>query len=134
MQQPVFENHGCAELWQDGSLKLREAGCAALELVVQLLVASHDSLLDILHELLLKTQNGTKTLSHESIYEPFVPDALVAYCVAMLVTVERVTKTYRAFKALDEVSFVVQAGEIAGLVGPNGAGKTTMIHVILGLI
>jgi len=52
----------------------------------------------------------------------------------MLVTVERVTKTYGNFKALDEVSFVVQAGEIAGLVGPNGAGKTTMIHVMLGLI
>jgi ABC-2 type transport system ATP-binding protein len=51
-----------------------------------------------------------------------------------LVTVERVTKTYGNFKALDEVSFVVQAGEIAGLVGPNGAGKTTMIHVMLGLI
>jgi len=52
----------------------------------------------------------------------------------MLVTVERVTKTYGSFKALDEVSFAVQAGEIAGLVGPNGAGKTTMIHVMLGLI
>ena len=58
----------------------------------------------------------------------------MAYCVAMLVTVERVTKTYGSFKALDEVSFAVQAGEIAGLVGPNGAGKTTMIHVMLGLI
>ncbi len=52
----------------------------------------------------------------------------------MLVTVERLTKTYGNFKALDQVSFVVQAGEIAGLVGPNGAGKTTVIHVMLGLI
>jgi ABC-2 type transport system ATP-binding protein len=52
----------------------------------------------------------------------------------MLVAIERLTKTYGKFKALDEVSFVVQAGEIAGLVGPNGAGKTTMIHVMLGLI
>jgi len=58
----------------------------------------------------------------------------MAYCVAMLVTVERLTKTYGNFKAVDEVSFVVQAGEIAGLVGPNGAGKTTIIHVMLGLI
>ena len=52
----------------------------------------------------------------------------------MLVTVERLTKTYGDFKALDQVSFVVQAGEIAGLVVPNGAGKTTVIHVMLGLI
>ena len=66
--------------------------------------------------------------------ERFVPDALVAYCVAMLVTVERLTKTYGNFKAVDDVSFVVQAGEIAGLVGPNGAGKTTIIHMMLGLI
>jgi ABC-2 type transport system ATP-binding protein len=52
----------------------------------------------------------------------------------MLVTVERLTKTYGNFTAVDDVSFVVQAGEIAGLVGPNGAGKTTIIHVMLGLI
>lgn len=52
----------------------------------------------------------------------------------MLVSVERLTKTYGKFKAVDDVSFVVQAGEIAGLVGPNGAGKTTIIHTMLGLI
>jgi ABC-2 type transport system ATP-binding protein len=52
----------------------------------------------------------------------------------MLVTVERLTKTYGKFKAVDDVSFVVQAGAIAGLVGPNGAGKTTIIHMMLGLI
>ena len=61
-------------------------------------------------------------------------NALQAYCVAMLVTVERLTKTYGKFKAVDDVSFVVHAGEIAGLVGPNGAGKTTIIHMMLGLI
>ena len=52
----------------------------------------------------------------------------------MLVSVEGLTKTYGNFTAVDDVSFVVQAGEIAGLVGPNGAGKTTIIHVMLGLI
>ena len=52
----------------------------------------------------------------------------------MLVTVERLTKIYGKFTAVDDVSFVVNAGEIAGLVGPNGAGKTTIIHMMLGLI
>ena len=52
----------------------------------------------------------------------------------MLVTVERLTKTFGRFKAVDDVSFVVHPGEIAGLVGPNGAGKTTIIHILLGLI
>ena len=52
----------------------------------------------------------------------------------MLVTVERLTKTYGRFKAVDDLSFVVHPGEIAGLVGPNGAGKTTIIHILLGLI
>src|ERR1700722_16089739 len=61
-------------------------------------------------------------------------DALVAYCGAMLVTVERLTKTYGKFTAVRDVSFVVHAGEIVGLVGPNGAGKTTIIHMMLGLI
>lgn len=51
-----------------------------------------------------------------------------------LVTVERLTKTFGKFTAVDDVSFVVRAGEIAGLVGPNGAGKTTIIHMMLGLI
>lgn len=52
----------------------------------------------------------------------------------MLLTVERVTKTYGKFIALNDVSFAVEAGEIAGLVGPNGAGKTTIIHIMIGLI
>ena len=52
----------------------------------------------------------------------------------MLVTVARLTKTYGSFNAVDDVSFGVKTGEIAGLVGPNGAGKTTIIHVMLGLI
>ncbi len=64
----------------------------------------------------------------------FVPGANLTYCVAMLVTIERLTKTYGRFKAVDDVSFVVRPGEIAGLVGPNGAGKTTIIHIMLGLI
>jgi ABC-2 type transport system ATP-binding protein len=84
---------------------------------------SHHS--DAAHQRLAAENTGAKQ---------FIPDALLKYFDAMLVTVERLTKTYGNFKAVDEVSFVVRAGEIVGLVGPNGAGKTTIIHIMLGLI
>ncbi|MEI7512213.1 MAG: ABC transporter ATP-binding protein [Candidatus Uhrbacteria bacterium] len=38
-----------------------------------------------------------------------------------------------AFKALDDVSLSVQAGQIHGLLGPNGAGKSTLISLISGI-
>jgi len=52
----------------------------------------------------------------------------------MLLAVEHLTKVFGKFKAVDNISFGVDEGEIIGLVGPNGAGKTTTIHMLLGLI
>jgi len=52
----------------------------------------------------------------------------------MLVEIENLTKTFGEFRAVDDVSFGVDRGEIIGMLGPNGAGKTTTIHMILGLI
>jgi ABC-2 type transport system ATP-binding protein len=47
------------------------------------------------------------------------------------IQVDRLTKVYGGrFKAVDEISFAVEEGEIFGLLGPNGAGKTTTIRVI----
>ncbi|HEY7416172.1 MAG TPA: ABC transporter ATP-binding protein [Ktedonobacteraceae bacterium] len=50
------------------------------------------------------------------------------------VVLERVTKTFRAVSAVNNVSLHIQAGEIFGLIGPNGSGKTTLIRLLLGLL
>jgi ABC-2 type transport system ATP-binding protein len=43
------------------------------------------------------------------------------------------TKNFKSTRALDAVSFSIEAGRIVGLIGPNGAGKTTALKSILGL-
>lgn len=48
-------------------------------------------------------------------------------------SVQSVTRTFGALKAVDAVSFQVQAGQICGFIGPNGAGKTTTMRVIATL-
>ncbi|MEA1937245.1 MAG: ATP-binding cassette domain-containing protein [Patescibacteria group bacterium] len=47
-----------------------------------------------------------------------------------ILSVKNLTKQFKNFKAIDEVSFTVEDGEIFGLLGPNGAGKTTIIRII----
>jgi ABC-2 type transport system ATP-binding protein len=51
-----------------------------------------------------------------------------------ILSVERLCKSYRDLRAVDEVTFHIAPGEIVGLVGPNGAGKTTTINMILGVL
>ncbi|MFN8240032.1 MAG: ATP-binding cassette domain-containing protein [Bacteroidales bacterium] len=52
----------------------------------------------------------------------------------MSIEVKSVTKLFGSQKALDNVSFSVATGEIAGFLGPNGAGKSTMMKIITGFI
>ena len=51
-----------------------------------------------------------------------------------MLKVENVTKYYDKFKAVDNLSFEVEEGEIFGLLGINGAGKTTTFRMIMGLL
>ncbi len=48
----------------------------------------------------------------------------------MSIIVKNITKLYGKQKALDNVSFTIDAGEVVGLLGPNGAGKSTMMKII----
>jgi ABC-2 type transport system ATP-binding protein len=50
------------------------------------------------------------------------------------VVVESLTKRFGSRTVVDDVSFTVPAGMVAGLVGPNGAGKTTIMGMLLGLV
>jgi len=49
------------------------------------------------------------------------------------IEITNISKTFGSTKAVDDISFKVEPGEIFGLLGPNGAGKTTTIRMILDL-
>ncbi|HET6202521.1 MAG TPA: ABC transporter ATP-binding protein [Planctomycetota bacterium] len=51
-----------------------------------------------------------------------------------MIEVEGFGKDYDGLRAVADLSFSVQAGEILGLVGPNGAGKTTTLRAIAGIL
>lgn len=51
-----------------------------------------------------------------------------------VIAIKHLTKSYQKLKAVDDLSFNVQEGEILGLLGPNGSGKSTTINCILSLL
>lgn len=50
------------------------------------------------------------------------------------IEVEKLSRTFNGLKAVDNISFSVEAGEIFGFLGHNGAGKTTTIRMLSGLL
>ena len=51
-----------------------------------------------------------------------------------MIEVKNLTKSYGSKKAVDNISFTVNDGEILGFLGPNGAGKTTTMNIITGYL
>jgi ABC-2 type transport system ATP-binding protein len=49
------------------------------------------------------------------------------------IEVRNLVKTYGSLRAVDDVSFTVEAGDVFAFLGPNGAGKTTSINAMVGL-
>ena len=50
-----------------------------------------------------------------------------------LLEISGLTKQFGGVKALDNLDFHVDEGEVVGVIGPNGAGKTTFFNVISGM-
>ncbi|NEN06581.1 ATP-binding cassette domain-containing protein [Diaminobutyricibacter tongyongensis] len=50
-----------------------------------------------------------------------------------MIQLERLTKTYGAKTAVNDISATVQPGKVTGFLGPNGAGKSTTMRMIVGL-
>src|SRR5215470_823695 len=54
--------------------------------------------------------------------------------MAAALAVRKLSKSYGAVRAVQDVSFEVPAGSVCGLLGPNGSGKTTTLSCALGLL
>lgn len=50
-----------------------------------------------------------------------------------MVRAEHLSKSFGRFRAVDDVSFTVNPGEVVGFLGPNGAGKTTTLRMLAGV-
>jgi len=52
--------------------------------------------------------------------------------MSKIIEVEKISKSFKGLKAVSNVSFYAEEGEITGMIGPNGAGKSTTFNMICG--
>jgi ABC-2 type transport system ATP-binding protein len=51
-----------------------------------------------------------------------------------VIEAQHITKRYGEFLAVNDVSFIAEAGDVVGFLGPNGAGKTTTMRILTGFL
>ena len=66
--------------------------------------------------------------------QPSSTDAPVSVAGDVAVQIERLTRRFGDFVAVDQLNLTVSTGEIFGFLGPNGAGKSTTIRMLCGLL
>ena len=54
--------------------------------------------------------------------------------MSKIIEINHLTKSYKDFKAVNDISLTINEGEIFGFIGPNGAGKSTTIKMLLNFI
>jgi ABC-2 type transport system ATP-binding protein len=54
--------------------------------------------------------------------------------MSYILVLHQLKKYYATQKAVDDISFNINQGDIFGLLGPNGAGKTTLLRMITGIL
>jgi ABC-2 type transport system ATP-binding protein len=52
----------------------------------------------------------------------------------MSIAVNNISKSYKKLKAVENITFNVNDGELFGLIGPDGAGKTTIFRILTTLL
>ena len=52
----------------------------------------------------------------------------------LLINVDDVSRVFGSYRALSDISFTLQRGEVLGFLGPNGAGKSTTMRIICGVL
>ncbi len=63
-----------------------------------------------------------------------MPAKVATATTGPLLTVQGVSRAFGGLRAVSQVSFDVDAGEILGIIGPNGAGKTTLFNLLNGVL
>src|SRR5213079_1289821 len=51
-----------------------------------------------------------------------------------MIKIDRLAKAFGLRRAVDDISFTVERGEVLGFLGPNGAGKSTTMRMITGFM
>ncbi len=52
----------------------------------------------------------------------------------MIIQVENLTKTFGDIAAVNNISMMIERGELVGIIGPDGAGKTTLMRMLAGAL